>query len=80
MNKLLILLLSVILFSCTDCSTEDVKKLKVGMSTKKLVELLGEPRKVEYRSYGNLYKYIYGSRQWLYVTLTEDNKKVKSWY
>ncbi len=49
MKKVFLLLAVLFLVSCNDCkenTANDVRKIKVGMSTNEVKYLLGEPRKI----------------------------------
>ena len=49
MKKIFLLLVVLFLVSCNDCkenTANDVRKIKVGMSTNEVKYLLGEPRRI----------------------------------
>ena len=50
MKKVFLLLAVLFLVSCNDCkenTANDVRKIKVGMSTNEVKYLLGEPKRIE---------------------------------
>ena len=80
--KNILLILAFLFLSCGN-SIEDARRIEVGMTTEKLIEIMGEPRDVEINSYGEEWKFSYdGSEkiglETMIVVIVDDT--VKNFY
>ena len=83
MKKILLLVSLLFLLGCADVTTEQISKLKVGMSLNQLNCIMGDPDNIDFSTDENTYRYLYRSGSsitlyWLSVEVKDST--VLRWY
>lgn len=82
MKKLFLLMVILLCFSCHRIGLDEARKIKVGMTTDSLIEIMGEPLEIEIEDGSEQWEFRYGGARINdnYMRVTVIDEKIYSFY